>query len=354
MKSRGSALRQLVVPIVSVCLASCAWDPWIPEESGPPPEIVVDPAKLSRELVLGSPYVDQLDCFDHRCQQRFRVTLDDPGQLTVTTHFELASSDDSARVSLESMTRGVVARGSTGRGPHADAPVVSVTHDAEQPGVYFVLLQSIGGKVPYQIVANFDPAAVAPSAPPAPRAPDPRATEPPARLTTIDSGPMFGAKYDPRVVFRERETFTFAKRPSGPDVAPGTIVDTPTDREIRRYSADVLETKGFRQAYGSEQADFVVGFSTGDASRTWYSFQFPGLYSSYGFSGQNWTGIYGPRVEVAQRDALIVDIVDARTRQLAWHSWTTTGAGPGVIDGAARSNQIRKAVTEVLAKFPPN
>ena len=348
-----SMLGLLLLFAVAFGLSCFTWEPWIPEESRPQPKIVVDPAKLAHPLVLGSPYVDTLACMERRCQKRLRVIVEEPGKLVVTTAFELTSSDDQARVVLESMRDGVVDSASTGRGgDRTDASVLSVTTEVEEPGVYFVLLQSLGGKVPYQTTANLAPSAlVSPEPVPieAPEVPFPD-DEPPTRLTKVKISPKQGAAYDPRVVSRDFETYAFAQLPRGEDAKPGTPVERPVDREIRRYAADVLELKGFRQAMGDEQADFVVGFSSRDETRTWYTFFFPLLYDRYDFQ----PGMLGSRQFVTPREALVIDIVEPTTNRLAWHAWSTKGLGPGVTYGEALSSVIREAVGEVLAGFPPH
>jgi len=99
--------------------------------------------------------------------------------------------------------------------------------------------------------------------------------------------------------------------------AAGGRHESAGDRQIRRYLAEGLELKGFRQATGSEEADLVVSFSTGQKSRSFRAI--PILYQRYDFPSM------GTGFEVDTRGTLVVDIIDARSDRLAWHAWTEPG-----------------------------
>ena len=58
-------------------------------------------------------------------------------------------------------------------------------------------------------------------------------------------------------------------------------------------------------------------------------------------------------VEVAPRGTLSLDIIETRTGRLVWHAWTTRGLSRVVPSDETRSEVLRVAVTEALAKFPP-
>lgn len=331
------------------CFApACTWDPWIPGQSRWNPEIVVDPSTLPQPLALDAPYVDDLNCYARRCEKRFRVIVDQPGQLTVSAVLDLASQDEQARIVLEAV-RGVIGHDGTGRGPRTDVTPISVRRTVE-PGTYYVLLQSVGGPVPYELTATLTPGA-GPATPPRAVAASPvvprRADDATHRFTEVDLGAKAGAGYDPEVTFAGLRTFTFPppSRPGDPSTA-GTPLETPGDRQIRRLLAESLELKGFRQATGDEDAHLVVSFSTAQRSTTLPGL--PGIYQNYNFSGLDLGG------EVETRGQLVVDIVEARSGRLAWHAWTTKGIGPGITYGERTSALLREAVAELLAAFPPH
>ena len=160
-------------------------------------------------------------------------------------------------------------------------------------------------------------------------------------------GPARGG-YDPAVGFDRLRTFAFPRppAPAGAAPSPGTPLEEPLDRQIRRLLADELTGKGFRQASGAEPADMSVHFRRGATTRTWAPLPF--LYAGY-----DW-GTLGPlQPEAVSRGWLAVDIVEAGTGRLAWHARTTRGLGPGVTPGAATTRQLREAISELLLRFPP-
>jgi hypothetical protein len=331
--------------------SACAWNPWIPGENSWNPPVVVDQAELAHRLALDSPYVDALDCYSQRCRQRFRVIIEEPGQLTVTAMMELASQDEQGRMVLEAIN-GVLTQVSTGRGVRTDAAPLSLRHDVE-PGVYFVLLQAIGGHVPYEITATHTPGEVAVARAPEARPELPLVIEEPLgpgpptpKLTKVKlPGGRSGATYDPSVIFAGIETFAFPRLArSGDGSPPGTPVEQPGDRQIRRFIAEGLEMKGFRQASGAEESDLVVAFSTTEGARSYF-------FNYYGF---NPVAGLGP-VGLWQYDTgtLVVDIMTRKPTKLAWSAWTTKGLGPGITPGEKTAALVREAVTDVLAEFPP-
>lgn len=321
---------------------ACAWEPWIPGERSWNPDIVVEPGDLSDQLPLDAPYVGKLDCYARSCEKRFRLVVDRPGQLAVSAVPELASSDDQMRVVLESV-QGVLSRAGSGRGPREDVPVLTVT-EAVDPGVYFVLVQSIGGPIPYQLTARLTPGA-GPGPEMAARAAAPPA--PTAQLVDISLPGDASGGYDPAVSFASLRTFAFGPRDATGYGEAGARVDLPIDRQIRRFLADDLTLRGFRQASGDETADLVVAFTQRATNRT---LRMPsGLYDRDDIAPVDW----GQGDAVATRGHLLVEIVDARSNRVAWRAWTTKPLGPGTRSEEAATALVREAVTEVLSGFPP-
>lgn len=351
MKAFVPQLRFVLLAVATVAVGlvpACAWDPWIPGQSRWNPEIVVDPANILQQLALDAPYVDDLDCYARRCQKRFRLVVDQPGQLTVQAVLELTSEDEQARMVLEA-TRGVLEQAGTGRGPRTDVTVLAV-RSTVKAGTYFVLIQSIGGRIPYELSAMLTPGA-GPTPPPrsaaAPREMPRQPKGPAFRLEKVDLEAGAGADYDPAVNFSDIRTFTFPRlaRP-GESVPTGTPLETPEDRQIRRLLAEGLSLKGLRQATGSEEADLIVTFSAGQKSRTFSAI--PLLYERYSFTRM------GSGFDVNTRGTLVVDIVEVRSDRIAWHAWTTKGLGPGITYGAETTALLREAVADLLAGFPPH
>lgn len=306
---------------------------------------MVDPSELAKQLSLDTIHVDELDCYASSCEKRFRIVIDQPGQLTVTAIPELASQDDQARVVLESL-QGVLAKAATGRGPREDVPVLSVSKPVD-PGMYFVLIQSIGGAMPYQVSAHLTPGAGAPVK----AAPPPKtvmtSSSPPERLVAVKLPGNAEGAYDPTVSFVTLRTFAF-RSPDGLDAAApaGTRVEQPIDREIRRYIADELTLRGFQQLSAGANADMSVDFNRRTRNRSLYGFT--SIYDRYDFGALGWT-----RGAVDTRSTLTVDIIDTRDGRLAWHAWTTKAIGPGITYGETTTSFVRESVDDVLAGFPP-
>ena len=338
----------LLLPLLAAAALSgaCTWDPWIPGESRWNPPIVADPETLAQDLPLDALYVDELDCYAQRCRERFRVVVDEPGTLTVRLVPELSHADARARLVLEAL-QGVRGQASSGRGPHEDVVVLAVREPVD-PGVYFVLLQSVGGPMPYQLLASLAPGEGPEPVPePAPPRARPRPEGAPPSLARVDLPGRAVAAYDPAVSFDRLRTFAFPApvRP-GEGTPAGTVVDQPVQRQVRRMLAEGLTMKGLRQATGGP-ADLLVDFSLGETIRAWRPLYF--LYDWYDFGALHTRGVD----EVVSRATLTVDMLDTRTDRVAWHAWTTRGLGPGVTYGESSTAMLREAIAEILGPFPP-
>lgn len=345
-------IEPLAVAIVAGLLGTaCAWDPWIPGERNWNPPIVVNPGDLVDQLPLDTRHVGELGCYTRLCEKRFRIVLEQPGDLAVSLIPEFNSDDDQVRLVLEGI-QGVLARAGTGRGPHPDVPALAVSQTVGS-GIYFVLIQSVGSAIPYQVTARLTPrddievAPVAETDAPRPRAP--ASDEPAPRLEEVHLAGAASAGFDPAVSFATLQTFRFPAPPDGDPRQPGLPFEQPIDRQIRRHLAEALEQRGFRQASGREDADLIVDFSRGTTNRAFRGI--PMLYERYGFGTGVESFAFGTRTET--RATLIVDIIDARSDRIAWHARTSTGMGPGITPGENTDAMVRESVMEVLAAFPP-
>lgn len=335
----------------TACITACAWDPWIPGERNWNPPIVVNPGDLADQLPLDTRHVGELGCYTRLCERRFRIVLEKPGDLAVSLIPELSSNDDQVRMVLEGI-QGVLARDATGRGPHLDVPALAVSQTVSS-GIYFVLIQSVGSAIPFQVTARLTPRDDVETPPVA-------EADAPSRLTAASDGPAprleevrlagpTSAGFDPAVSFATLRTFRFPAPPDGDPRQPGTPFEQPIDRQIRRHLADALEQRGFRQASGGEDADLIVDFTRGTTNRSFRGI--PMLYERYGFGAGVEAFALGNRTET--QATLIVDIIDTRSDRIAWHARTSTGIGPGITPGEATDGLVRESVIEVLAAFPP-
>jgi hypothetical protein len=106
-----------------------------------------------------------------------------------------------------------------------------------EPGTYFVMLQSVGGPLGYELSATLTPSegprpeAVADAAPWV----EPPRLGPPPKLTEVKEGRNAGASFDDAVAFDELHTFSFPQLArAGEDALPGTRLEQPLDRQLRR------------------------------------------------------------------------------------------------------------------------
>ncbi|MDJ0788034.1 MAG: DUF4136 domain-containing protein [Myxococcota bacterium] len=331
-------------------VVGCAWGPWIPGSRSWNPDIEMDPAKLSIRLALDSPYVDELSCLSRICDQRFRVVVEEPGQLTLRTVADRVSLDDQVRMVLES-TQGVLGQASTLRGSREDVPPPLTIRRPVRPGTYFVLLQSIGGgRVPYEITASLTPGDV-PAPPEAPSQTEAvevatlKALDPPPRL--IEVSPRVGSpgRYDPAVVYTPFQTFAFAPLARADENAPtSSRLETPVDRQIRRFLNDGLVQKGFQPATGTRQADFTVAFRRSQSTGIYRDLD--AVYGRYEL-GQSIRG------ESVTRATITLDIVESRSGRIAWQASSTQKLGVADPTGAEQTAKVQRAVSELLQPFPP-
>ncbi|MCP5060415.1 MAG: DUF4136 domain-containing protein [bacterium] len=361
MKRRGLESRSLsncIALALALLVGGCAWGAWIPGERNWNPPVVADPTTFAEFLPLGSVRVDELDCYSQRCKKRFRVIVEEPGVLTVRVIPELVGPDAQARIVLEAI-RGVLAQASTGRGPRTDVTVLAVRENVN-PGTYFVLVESVGGPMKYEIGAYLEPGpgpapGTTASAPPPKKAarPAPKALSgPPARLVDVKLPGRAGARYDPQVSFAKLRTFAFTRNAqAGDDLPAGTVIESPGDRQIRRFLAEDLRLKGFRPATGPEPADLRVEFSTSDATQLFYRSPFI-WYDEFSMDPYRPGLAYAIQANVASQ--LTVIIVDTESTRLAWYGTSAKSLGPGIDMGAETTALAREAVSDILAKFPPN
>lgn len=340
----------VVLVLAASLVAGCAWGAYVPGEPPPFQEVVVDPSTLAERLALGSAYVGELSCFAPRCQKRFRVVAPESGRLAVRLLPSLQGIDAEVRMVVEG-SQEVLGQARSVRGGSADVTVLSVAEPVEA-GTYFVLLQTLGGPMRYELLATLAPGEgpedltyVDPRLPERPKRP----IDPPPKK--VELGRLHGgveAAYDPATNYERHTTFLFPQRTAPADQArPGMEVEQPVDREVRRYIAEALRLKGLRPAEGSEPADLLVDFSTNASTRVAPPLPFL----------QDWYGVGGARVplggQVDAKARFTVDIIEGSTYRLAWHATVERRFRPQVSLGPDSEAMLREAVADLLAPYPP-
>lgn len=122
---------------------------------------------------------------------------------------------------------------------------------------------------------------------------------------------------------------------------------------VRRAVDDQLAGKGLRAVAGEEQASLLITYHIGEEEKLDIST----FHSSYGYY-PCW-GCYGPGfnsdvwVNQYTEGKLIIDMVDAKTRQLVWRGIASRRV-PNFKTPVERDSYIRETVAAIFQKFPPN
>lgn len=143
--------------------------------------------------------------------------------------------------------------------------------------------------------------------------------------------------YDKKANFVQYKTFAYLK--SGIDKAE--ISDL--DKKRILYSLDeVLISKGFSK---SENPDMLISFFTKEAERVNY-------YNNFGWNwGWNpWWGINYSMPITTTEGTLIIDVIDAKSKELIWQ-----GKGSGYLTQNVdkKDARIKEFVSKILEKYPP-
>lgn len=130
---------------------------------------------------------------------------------------------------------------------------------------------------------------------------------------------------------------------------PGDELETNPLIKKRVHTAvdATLASKGYKLT-PPDEADFVVVIHAAIKERM--RIQDWGRYGWY----DPWWGPYGGRVDVSyyEEGTLVIDIVDAREKELVWR-----GSGTGIVKAYAHPEKMQKDldrdVARILAPFPP-
>jgi hypothetical protein len=144
--------------------------------------------------------------------------------------------------------------------------------------------------------------------------------------------------YDRALDFRTFHTYSFARPPAGPQATPypllGKEVAAAVDAQLRKKGLTPVATSG----------DLVVHLQTG-------------VTRGYDVAST----AYGPRFGMARGSAqvrpvstgsLVVDLVDAHTKELAWRAVSSDEIDPR-ISPEDRASRIAEVTKTMFREFPP-
>ena len=160
------------------------------------------------------------------------------------------------------------------------------------------------------------------------------------------ASPKIGYDYDRSARFTDYRTYEW-----GPD-APHTVGNPRIDNRlldahIRSAIVDELHSKGFTTP-GQGPPDFYVAYHAGVNDLMKGS-------STQNYIGDRAHGTYTTISDIQpySEGTLLIDIVDAASKQLVWQASATTEADPGM-NAEERDRRIRLIVRAMLAPFPPH
>jgi hypothetical protein len=159
-----------------------------------------------------------------------------------------------------------------------------------------------------------------------------------------------GSDYDRAASFTQLRTFVIMQREHKDVQNP--LVATRAEDAIR----EELLRRGYQQTNDRASADFAVDFTIGSKERTDVNaYPDPYVGGGWGWGRRDWWGggYWGDNLDVRQyrEGTLSIDVFDSRNHRPIWHGWAKKELTRADIENSEAP--IRKAVTAILAKFPP-
>ncbi len=146
--------------------------------------------------------------------------------------------------------------------------------------------------------------------------------------------------YDPHVDFPAYRTFDWMPREQEPSGDEPGLPSPFTGRRIKRAALEALIDKGFERSI--DDPDFLVAYYV-----TYQTTETVDVYDR-GYYRPPYAGHVRSRTE----GTIVLDFVDARTRELIWRGWGTrrvrSSASPD-----KRQEEIDLIVGAIVSKFPP-
>ncbi|NMO13390.1 DUF4136 domain-containing protein [Pyxidicoccus fallax] len=169
------------------------------------------------------------------------------------------------------------------------------------------------------------------------------------------SGIEVNTNYDPSAVQQLESYRTYAWLPT-PEGKDPRVYNDLINNNLHQAVDRVLQGRGYRQVAMDASPDFVIGWQGAIDSKL--DAQTVNSYYGYGW-GTMWSPYYGGGVGVPytyvreyEEGTLILDIVDAKAKQLVWR-----GTAQAVVDenptAQSSRERINEAVEEMLERFPP-
>ncbi|MCA1798860.1 MAG: DUF4136 domain-containing protein [Xanthomonadaceae bacterium] len=159
--------------------------------------------------------------------------------------------------------------------------------------------------------------------------------------------------YDSAVPFHQLESFAWLE-PAFDEVQDPVLDSALLGRKIQRAAMNELVGRGYIAVHSDADPDFFITYHTTSRERIRDS---GGISLGIGIGGgyrrsrhSIFVGDHFGRVESYQEGTLILDVINARTRDLIWRGWMRGSMHPSRYTDEA----VDTAVREILAEFPPS
>ena len=160
-----------------------------------------------------------------------------------------------------------------------------------------------------------------------------------------------GSDYDQSATFRNYHTFTVMQQEH-------RALENPLNPLVAARVGDAIRAdltgRGYVEASDPGVADFVIDFTIGSRERTDIT-TYPPPYAGWGRARPGlWGGPYwrdDVDVRQYQEGTLSLDVFDTHSHRPVWHGWAKKELSDDDIERSA--GPVQRAVTAVLAKFPP-
>ena len=154
-------------------------------------------------------------------------------------------------------------------------------------------------------------------------------------------------EYDKATNFKGYKSYAWILQEPGPEQAP-TARDPRIREAVVRGIDDGLASKGLTRAGPNQSPDLLVnvyGFAVNQIDVRSYGYTYGpspyGFYPTLATPG-------GVDVRQYRAGTLIIDLIDAATKQMVWRGTATDTFDPG-----AEAKTISKAIDATLAEYPP-
>lgn len=169
------------------------------------------------------------------------------------------------------------------------------------------------------------------------------------------AGTRVATDHDPGADFARLQTFAWLE-PERTQVEDPVLDSGLLTRKVEHAVAQTLLDRGYARTDSAADADFLVTYHTASRERLRDRGGFSlgvgiGRGWHHGYRGSVFFGDhhYFPRIESYQEGTLIIDVLDARSRELIWRGWVRN-----TVDTRNYADEaIAAAVQEILDRFPP-